>query len=191
MGTGIMGAIPISFRFDGRYGSYSSYMESEAQDNKKEFIKHAPKDFFDFYNEAEYEEEIGNKTLTLTYYEIKPEILLPNFKDFFIEFHKLIGSSPVEIMDGCAKFNDKYDAIVAAGDIDGFIKYFKDKSGCAPSIFPYFGPAYIANSTNLLVYQGSYKAFLEEWSTLFHMERMLWKAMEHPLAKVMRFGMSL
>jgi hypothetical protein len=191
MGAGIMGAIPTSFRFDGSYGSYSNYMESRVKENKEKFIKHAPKDFFDFYNEVEHEEKMGNKTMTLTYYDIKPEILLPNFKDFFIEFHTLIGNYPMEEMDGCEKFNDKYDAIVASNDIDKFMKYFDDHTGYAPLFFPYFEPAYIANSTNLLVYQGSYKAILEEWSTLFHMERMLWAAMKHPLAKVVRFGMSL
>jgi hypothetical protein len=49
---------------------------------------------------------------------------------------------------------------------------------------------YISCTKNLLVYQGSYKAFLEEWKTLLHMDRLLWAAMENPLAKVMRFGMS-
>jgi hypothetical protein len=191
MGTGIMGAIPISFRFGGSFGGYSSYLESKAQENKEEFIEHAPKDFFDFYNEEEYEEEIGSKTMTLTYYEIKPEILLPNFKDFFIEFQKLIGNYPMYNMDGCKKFNDKYDAIVASNDMKKFVEYFDDSSGYAPSIFPYFEPMYITNCENLLVYMGSYKAILEEWSTLAHMERLLWAAMKHPLAKVMRFGMSL
>ncbi|MDR2383175.1 MAG: hypothetical protein LBD76_04730 [Prevotellaceae bacterium] len=188
MGTGIMGAIPISFRFYGSFGSYSSYLESEAQKNKEEFTEHAPKDFFDFYDEVEYDKNMGNKTMKLTYYEIKPEILLPNFKDFFIEFHKLIGRYPT---NGDEKFNDEYDAIVASNDIGKFVEYFDDNTGYAPTMFPYFEPMYITKCTNLLVYQGSYKAILEEWSTLLHMERMLWAAMKHPLAKVMRFGMSL
>jgi hypothetical protein len=191
MGTGIMGVIPISFRFDGSFGSYSNYMKSRAKENKERFIKHAPKDFFDFYNKVKYEEKIGNKTMTLTYYDIKPEILLPNFKDFFIEFHTLIGNYPMKEMDGCEKFNEKYDTVVASNDIDEFMEYFDDHTGYAPLLFPYFKPAYITNSTNLLVYQGSYKAILEEWSTLFHMERMLWAAMKHPLAKTVRFGISL
>ena len=37
-----MGSIPISFRFNGRFGGYSSYSESEAQKSKARFIKHAP-----------------------------------------------------------------------------------------------------------------------------------------------------
>ena len=184
-----MGAIPVSFRFNGRSGGYSSYSESEAQKSKAHFIKHAPKDFFDFYNEVEHEEEIGGKTVTLTYYEIKPEILLPNFKDFFFEFHRLIADDPMK--DGYKKFNEKYDAIVASGDMDKFVAYFDDDTGYEPTVFPYFEPMYITDCQNLMIYQGSYKAILEEWSTLSHMERLLWAAMKHPLAKVTRFGMSL
>jgi hypothetical protein len=191
MGTGIMGVIPISFRIDGRFGTYSSYMESEAQENKELFIKHSAKDFFDFYNEVEYVENMGEKKMRLTYYDIKTEILLPHFKDFFIDFHKLIDDYPPMDMGDDDKFTDQYDAVVASNDIDKFVEYFDDSTGYAPTIFPYFSPMYTANCTNLLVYQGSYKALLEEWSTLYHMERLLHEAMKHPLAKVMKFGLSL
>lgn len=58
-------------------------------------------------------------------------------------------------------------------------------------MFPYFETSYLENSINLLFYQGSYKALLEEYSTLEHMDRLLAAAMpENPLAKVARFGMS-
>jgi hypothetical protein len=183
MGTGIMGAIPLSFRFD--RGSWSG----DEQRNKERFIKHAPKDFFDFYNEEPQIETIGGKEETVMYYEIKPEVLLPDFKDFFFEFHRLIDAIPYQGDE--EKFNDEYDAIVASNDLDKFIAYFEEHSDGVPCIFPYFEPMYITECENLLVYQGSYKAILEEWSTLSHMERLLWKAMKHPLAKVMRFGMSL
>jgi hypothetical protein len=85
MGTGIMGAIPVSFRFS----SEPWGLESDMRNNKKKFTKHAPKDFFDFYNEIQERVTDNNgKEEELTYYEIKPEILLPNFKDFFCEFLK-------------------------------------------------------------------------------------------------------
>jgi hypothetical protein len=188
MGTGIMGAIPISFRFD--RGSWD--LDLDENRNKEMFMAYAPTDFFDFYNQDVREVEKNGKVKTLTYYVIKPEILLPNFKEFFIEFHKLIGNYPMhEDIDGCKKFNKEYNAIIASNDIDKFVKYFDDSSGYAPTIFPYFEPMYITMCKNLLVYQGSYKAILEEWSTLEHMERLLWAAMKHPLAKVMRFGVSL
>ena len=93
--------------------------------------------------------------------------------------------------DGYKKFNEKYDAIVASNDMDQFVAYFDDNTGYEPAIFPYFEMMYITDCQNLMVYQGSYKAILEEWSTLSHMERLLWATMKHPPAKVMRFGMSL
>ncbi|MDR0710794.1 MAG: hypothetical protein LBF67_00405 [Prevotellaceae bacterium] len=190
MGTGIMGVIPISFRFGGSI--WRPYSVKDAQENKEEFTKHAPADFFDFYNEKSYEEHRENKVIKVTSYEIKPEVLLPNFKDFFYEFHKLIDDNGrVEALKGYDKFNDEYAAAVGSNDLDKFVKYFDDHTGYAPTIFPYFGAEYIVSRHNLLVYQGSYKALLEEESSLLHMERLLWAAMKHPLAKVTRIGMSL
>jgi hypothetical protein len=179
MGQGIIGAIPTSFRFKkGRW-------ESDEAENKKEFAKHAAKDFFDFYNKKQIENEKGSNE---TWYTIKPEILLPNFKDFFIDFHNLIGNT--ESID-TKKFNENYDQIVAFGNMEEFLKYFDDY-GYPPRLFEYFDAMYInTNRQDLLVYQGSYKAFLEEWSTIRHMEYLLRAAMQNPLAKIVRLGMSL
>jgi hypothetical protein len=189
MGTGIMGVIPTSFRFGSSI--WSRYSDEDAQNSKEEFTKYAPTDFFDFYREKSYKEQRDNEVVKVMSYVIKPEILLPNFKDFFFEFHKLIGDNGrVEALNGYDKFNDKYDAVVASNDLDKFAKYFDDHTGYAPTIFPYFSAAHIVSSRNLLVYQGSYKAILEEGSSLLHMERLLWAAMKHPLAKVVRIGMS-
>lgn len=180
-----MGAIPLSFCF--RSSIWGRYSDKDSQKSKQEFAKYAPAGFFDFYSEKFYEEAWDNEVIKVTSYEIKPEVLLPSFKDFFFEFHKLIGDSAV----GYDKLNDKYDAVVASNDLDKFERYFDDHTGYAPTIFPYFGAAHISCSKNLLVYQGSYKAILEEDSSLLHMERLLWAAMKHPLAKVVRIGMSL
>ena len=183
MGQGIYGAIPVAFRFEkGYWGSND--------ERKMRFEKYAAKDFFNYYNANQTENEKGNKE---TYYTIKPEILLPNFKKFFFEFHKIIGDEEAtEANGGFEKFNDDYDKAVASGSIDEFIKYFDDHTGAAPTIFPYFQTMYVSTDRqDLLVYQGSYKAFLEEWSTLRHMECLLRAAMPDPLAKVVRFGMSL
>ncbi|MDR2026728.1 MAG: hypothetical protein LBQ01_04115 [Prevotellaceae bacterium] len=186
MGTGIMGGIPLSFRFGSLWGGYSKKRESEY---KELFIEHAPKDFFDFYNEELCDLQTGEKSVTVTEYVIKPEILLPNFKDYFYKFHELIGDAGDP--DGYKKFETKYNDIVASNDLDKFIEYFDDDTGYAPTIFPYFGPAYIVVIKNMLIYQGSYKTMMEEESSLLHMERLLWAAMDHPLAKVTRIGMSL
>ena len=127
-----------------------------------------------------------------TYYTIKPEILLPNFKDFFIEFQNLIGNTePIAESGKLTKFNEEYDRLVVKGDLTEFLIYFNDHD-YPPTLSPYFDAMYINTSRkDLLVYQGSYKAFLEEWSTLRHMEYLVRAAMKNPLAKVMRFGLSL
>ena len=39
-----------------------------------------------------------------------------------------------------------------------------------------------------LFYSGSYKAMLEEYSTLLHMEKMLVKAMNNKLKTIVKFG---
>jgi len=39
-----------------------------------------------------------------------------------------------------------------------------------------------------LFYSGSYKAYLEEYSTLSHFEKVLAKTMKNPLAKAIKFG---
>jgi hypothetical protein len=186
MGTGIVGGIPLSFRF----GNAWRYSKQNEEKCKKSFIKHAPKDFFDFYNEELHDFEISETEIVpVAYYTIKPEILLPNFKDYYYKFHELIGDPGYP--DGYEKFNDKYDAMVATNSLKAFIEYFDDHFGYEPTIFPYFAPAYISIQKNLLIYQGSYKTLIEEESSLLHMERLLWAAIDHPLAKVTRIGMSL
>ena len=185
MGTGIMGVIPLSFCFDGDLW----IQKRGSKEQKDEFMKYAPKDFFKFYNKEERTEKENKKLVKVDYYFIKPEILLPNFKDFFFEFHNLIGES--SCMNDDEKFDDEYNAIVASNDFDKFIAHFMEEGGRAPSIFNGCEPMYITDCKNLLIYRGSYKAVLEEWSTLMHMERLLRAAVKNPLAKVVRFGMSM
>jgi len=183
MGQGIMGAIPVSFSFE------RGYWKSDDSESRMKFTKHAAIDFFDYYDENQKKNEKGDIE---TYYTIKSDILLPNFKSFFIDFQKLIGNETLKDFGSYEKFNDDYDRAVASGNIDEFLKYFDDHSGYAPTVFSYFDAMYITtNGSDLLIYQGSYKAFLEEWSTLRHMEHLLRAAMPHPLAKVVRFGLSL
>jgi len=43
-------------------------------------------------------------------------------------------------------------------------------------------------NTPFLFYLGSYKAMLEEYSTLLHMEKMLVKAMNNKLKTIVKFG---
>jgi uncharacterized protein YqkB len=186
MGEGIKGAIPISFRFAGGYYGFNR------ERNKAEFQKYAADDVFDFYNEAIVKIPKGDGGGTETLYTIKPEILLPNFKDFFLEFNGLIRDDwALEADNISMKFNAEYDSAVASGDLDLFLKHFDDHTGRAPQISSNLGALYIEDYGEFLfVYQGSYKAYLEVWSTLEHIELLLRAAVRNPLAKVVRFGIS-
>jgi hypothetical protein len=181
MGVGIVGAIPVSFCLG---KNPYSYVPEYSSGSIERFKKHVSSDFFDFYNQVIEKED--NKEIT--YYKIKPEILLPNFKEFYHEFYELVHDN--NMVEGFKKFNEKYDVIVSANDLDALMEYFDDGTGSAPLNFPYFDAAFITKNKNILVYQGSYNALLEDWSTLKHMELLLRVAMKNPLAKVMRFGMS-
>lgn len=180
MGQGIIGVIPISFQFKRR---------SRGDDREKEeFRKHAADGFFDVYNESQVKTYEGG---TDTLYTIKPEILLPNFKSFFLEFSGLIRNErALEEENISTKFNADYDKIVASGDVEAFLKHFDGYSECVPQRYSGLDTLYTDIGRCVLVYSGSYKAYLEEWTTLEHMELLLRAAMPHPLAKVMRFGLS-
>jgi hypothetical protein len=181
MGTGILGAIPIAFRVS------EGVWEGDKERYKKQFTARYP--ISDFYDEKEMKNsKIGKQE---SYYEIKPEVLLPQFKNFYYAFHQLIGE--IELSTECTKFNDKYDTIVATNDLGLFMEHFKDHYRYDPYDCDYFEWSYIDCFHNLCFYRGSYKAILEEYSTLYHMEKLLVAAMgqEYPLAKLVQISLSL
>jgi hypothetical protein len=187
MGQSIDGVIPISFRF--KRGRWSS----DQEENKKEFQKYATDDIFDFYNETQVTVPKGEGDATETIYTIKPEILLSNFKGFFLEFHGLIRNDWMLKEDKISeKFNDDYDKAVASGNIEDFLKQFDDDTEDEPWCFYGVNVMYTdIVGKCLLVYHGSRNSYLDNWSTLKHMELLLRAAMRNPLAKVVRFGMSM
>jgi hypothetical protein len=186
MGAGIDGAIPISFRFAAGYSGF------DRERNKVAFQKYAAEDVFDFYNKTKVKIPKKDGGGTETLYTIKPEILLPNFKDFFLEFNGLIRDDFALEADNIAKkFNAEYDSAVASGDLELFLKHFDDHTGRVPRFYSNFDAVYIEGYGEFLyVYQGSYKAYLEFWCTLKHMELLLRAAVRNPLAKVVRFGIN-
>jgi hypothetical protein len=183
MGEGINGAIPISFKFA------KGYWNGRAGE-RAEFKKYAANDIFDFYNQTKVRIPKNEGGGTYTLYTIKPEILLPNFKDFFLKFHKLLRDEWTLSKENISKkFNKRYDKAVASGDIEMFLEHFDDDTGRVPLRISDFDALYIERSGDyLIVYHGSYKAYLERWSTLQDMELLLRAAMQNPLAKVVRFG---
>jgi hypothetical protein len=108
-----------------------------------------------------------------------------------IEFHALIEFK--DVFNSMAKFNDeKYDKLVADKDIDAFFEYFSANDGT----MPYYTGGYIGFSAAkqincydyLIFYMGSYKALLEEYSTLRHLEVILGKTLRNPLAQLLQIG---
>ena len=51
-----------------------------------------------------------------------------------------------------------------------------------------FSCVYYDHNIPYIFYSGSYKAYLEDYSTLNHMEKFLAKAMTNPLKEAVKFG---
>jgi len=164
MGTGISGAVPLSFKLRERFHY-----------NEKDFTK----GFFDNYDVT----ETSGKKL----YTIKSDLLLNNYKAFLAEFYDLI-EVDFQNRTGIAP-----DAIPGANTVEEFMEVFSgdNRNNCVP--FMYETPSMFSTlgcecEDYWLFYSGSYKAYLEVYSTLNHMEKMVSKAVKNPLANAVKFG---
>jgi hypothetical protein len=174
MGTGITGGILLEF----------SFLDSS---DKKDFLQHQySTEFMKFYTEV-YSEKNKKSSYVLNY----PE-LLPQFKGFYTGLHEILDHQKRLTKMNC--FGPEYDRIVSENDYDGFIEYFRTGVPYSdvpePQIYKghYFSTLYIDPYLYLNIYDGSYKAILEEYSTLNDMRNLLIKAYDHPLSKLMLFG---
>jgi len=112
-------------------------------------------------------------------YTIKHEILLNNYKSFLTEFYGLIGEdcniSEIPQVDSYGKFGEAFDRYARNASVP-----FIDRTG-----FSMLGGDC---DEYWIFYSGSYKAYLEEYKTLTHFERILAKTMKNPLASAIKFG---
>jgi hypothetical protein len=159
MGTGIAAAIPIVI------APYKSEWRTEV-----DLDYFSPK-LSEYYN---YNKENHN-------YTIKHKILLENYQSFLAEFYECIG-------EPCKLQNPPKLATYKA-----FKKYFDEtaRNMSVPFIYEQWRAFSIIGGIcqeYWLFYSGSYKAFLEEYKTLTHFERVLVKAMKNPLAHAVKFG---
>ncbi len=159
MGVGIAAAIPIIIVPDDR--AWPQEME----------LQYFSPTFSDYYN---YDAESRN-------YTIKHEILIENYQSFLIEFYDLIGEScdikePPELTsyEAFQDFFDNRKRNMKEPFLYERSSMFSMLGGTCPEYW--------------LFYSGSYKALLEEYSTLAHFERILPKAMKNPLANTVKFG---
>jgi hypothetical protein len=133
--------------------------------------------FFDCYNKME---EDSN-----AFYVMKEDFLINNYKSFLIEFYDCIGA------DIYKETGLLPDTIPIASNIVEFTEAFdRHKRDQLPKIYdaPFFSTLGCECVKFWYFYSGSYKAFLEEYSTLQHFENVLAKAMSNPLSNAVKFG---
>jgi len=174
MGTGICGVILLEFEIK--------------PDEKEIMTKSSLKGFFENY-------EILSKNENTRYerFAIKKEILIPNYADFLTEFYNIIddefkgfeapfNKEPIEIYTkkllSCKTF-DEFNLVFSREARNASTPSIDNMSvsciGCYRNIPFHF-------------YAGSYKAYLESYSTLVDMEKMLAKAMTNPLKNAVKFA---
>jgi hypothetical protein len=122
------------------------------------------------------------------HYQLKPNLLFKHFREFFIGFNNIIEnteetwvSSQWEALDEFAKNKD----------YKGYLNYLADNSNMS---VPFYENSWGSVSVlgmeakaSIVFYSGSYKADLEEYSTLSDMEKLLRKAFDNPLSKIAKF----
>jgi hypothetical protein len=120
-------------------------------------------------------------------YTIKPNVLVNNYKPFLTEFYDLIEVD----FEKATKLTP--DGIPDASTLDKFLAVFDDdaRNNRMPFIYDtHYAFSFLGGVSSLYwtFYSGSYKAILEEYSTLMHFERILAKTMKNPLAGAVKFG---
>ena len=115
---------------------------------------------------------------------INENFFLENYTTFLDEFYDLIGKEDEFVKNKLPKvctfeeFTEVFDRRARNGrspfvcDELGLFSF----SGGVSSLFWHF-------------YSGSYKALLEEYSSLLHFEKILQKSMKNPLANVVKYGL--
>ena len=165
MGRGIMAAVPLIFDRDEWRGRSKNYFTIS---------------FFDNYDI----ETVDGKEM----YVIKKDTLIKNYKSFLLEFYDLI---EVDFEEETEIAPDK---IPTVDGFDEFLETFSrsNRGACVPFIdeTPYtFSVLGCDCIIYWLFYRGSYKAILEEYSSLLHFEKILARAMSNPLSNAVKFGM--
>jgi hypothetical protein len=114
-------------------------------------------------------------------YFLKEELLVDNYQSFLEEFYELIGEpKTLEGIPVAANFSD-FEAVFDKDKRDMYAPFLYNSS----VMFSFLGGK---SSYYWLFYNGSYKAYLEVYSTFLHFERILNKAMKNPLTSFIKFG---
>lgn len=175
MGRGIVAAIPIVLGAPPR--SWGEKIE------KKYFSEH----FLNNYTVHQINDHVTGGLQDC--YTHKPELLIDNYASFLAEFYGCIGEEEEKdkIITACENFP-------RMETIDDFIGIFEKKPD-KPYYMPFVYDSHTAftflggvSTLYWVFYSGSYKAFLEEFTTLKHFEKLLPKAITNPLANSVKVG---
>jgi hypothetical protein len=140
--------------------------------------------FRDDYLEAfDLHKETGN-------YLLKADLLFDYFRNFLTGFNNII-----ENVDEAWIYSkwEILEEFVKNKDYAGYLDYLKENSNRA---VPFYEDSWGLVSVlgmdikkSIVFYIGSYKAYLEDYTTLSDMEKLLSKAFNNPLSKVAKFCM--
>jgi len=184
MGAGIAAAIPLVFK---------PYEDDCFNGPKAEYFSHG---FLENYTVEEKEGDSkriramrdGSVEKTKErIYSIKNDLLIDNYRHFLTEFYALMDEDLYE-QTGMTS-----DSIPDVKVIDDFKKIFGEKESGRLLPFIYRGSwAFSVLGCRCeeywIFYTGSYKAYLEEYSTFLHFEKILAKTINNPLANAIKFG---
>jgi hypothetical protein len=159
MGTGIDAVIPIIFE---------PWKDDHSTSIDPEYFS---ENFFDNYD---FNEKEG-------LYTIKADLLIRNYRDFLTEFYSCIGEEiQMENLPNIGSY-DEFKAVFNRKVRNATSPYLEADGGFFSCLGGECGELWN-------FYTGSYKAYLEEYSTLLHFERLLPKAIKNPLANSVKFG---
>jgi hypothetical protein len=170
MGRAIGAVVPIEFNVKG-YHYYGKKKVDEAFHNRL-------LDFYDIVKESTEDDWEAS-------FKIKEDILIKNYRDFLLEFYDLIGEDFYKKSEIPRESEKLY-----LNDINSFYDVFsKYDVACIPRMRDgYYASVCGCNCTkSWCFYMGSYKAWVEVYTTFMHFERILAKTMENPLAKITKF----
>jgi hypothetical protein len=159
MGQGINGVIPISFKVKN-----ASYL---------------PPSYLDRY---EFTED--------NLYRLKKDILFDNFRSLLADTRALLQPND-ELLGTDEDQWGELDKFAAQDDLEGYLDFLEDNPNHSmPSYYPcsYSDELGLCICDDIVVCHGSYKAYLEEYTTLHHLNALFYAAFPgNPLAKTMRF----
>jgi hypothetical protein len=160
MGMGIAAIIPILHKITNAQYFRDDYLEA-----------------FDFHKET------GN-------YQLKADLLFENFRNFLTGFNNLIeNTDEVWIYSKWGTLEE----FAKNKDYASYLDYLEENSNREVPFYENSRGAVSVLGMDIkkciVFYSGSYKAYLEEYSTLSDMEKLLAKAFNNPLSQIAKFCM--